>query len=85
MHAQTYSVNVLTKGGLIAVGQVPVDDEMPQSAPDKYDGQVQQDKKLEVVGAALRSFDKGALNTDLCAHQLPVHPVMVRSSGSSCR
>ena len=62
---QTYSVYVLTKGGLIAIGQVSLDDEMPQSAPNKDDGQVQQDKKLEVVGTALRSIDKGALSTDL--------------------
>ena len=62
---RTYPVYVLTKGGLSAVGQVPLDDEMPQSAPDKDDGQVQQDEKLEVVGAALHSVDKGALGTSL--------------------
>ena len=52
----THSVYVLTKGGLTAVGQVSVDDEVPQRAPNDDDCQVEQDQQLKVVGAALQPF-----------------------------
>ena len=39
--AEAHSIYVLAKGGLAAIRQVSVDDEMPQSAPNNDDGQVQ--------------------------------------------
>ena len=55
--ADAHSVYVLAKGGLAAIGQISVNDEVPQCAPNDDDGHVQQNQQLEVIGAALQTND----------------------------